>query len=76
MPAYESAREVPTETHDGGPIIHSPIPVRRGSVAPATTILVPDPTAPPDGPPPGYEEAQAQVPEAGLRRRREDTGEQ
>ena len=62
LPAYEAAPEAPREAE--GPIIHSPIPVRRGSVVPATTILgsVPQ-VSPPNEPPPGYEEAQGNIPD-------------
>ena len=64
LPAYEAASEAPRAPE--GPVIHSPIPVRRGSVVPAPAVLasVPQgaPSAPPNEPPQGYEEAQAQLP--------------
>lgn len=63
LPAYEAAPEIARDAE--GPVIHSPIPVRRGSVAPTTSMLgtisqvsPPAPPAPPNEPPPGYEEAQ------------------
>jgi len=73
LPAYEATSEAPREApyEADGPVIHSPIPVRRGSVIPATTILGPVsqaaplvPPAPLDEPPPDYEETLGQAPES------------
>jgi len=62
LPAYEPVSSEPAHRESEGPVIHAPVPIRRGSAAPTTTILGPNQVPPPDGPPPGYEEAEAQAP--------------
>ena len=63
LPAYEAAREVESEREE--PVILSPIPVRpgeRGARVPAAVGASEAPRVPaPSDPPPGYEEAQADV---------------
>jgi len=66
LPAYEAASDGGGKViEEDEPVILSPIPVRPAGTGPSSPILPPpahtNVVQPPDGPPPGYEEAQAQV---------------
>jgi hypothetical protein len=62
LPAYEPASDLGGRViGEEEPVILSPVPIRPGT-GPSSPILPPpahSEVQPPDGPPPGYEEAQA-----------------